>query len=74
MAVFEQCVQGRYTSQMPIILIGTDKTESLIDPEWLNEHRIQLQMPLKFKQVKKALRKLLNVGPESDATSSLPVA
>lgn len=60
---FEEFTRGGFTSTMPAILISTEKTDPLVKQELLNEHRIALQMPLKFKHVKRSLRKLLNIDP-----------
>ena len=62
---FEGFVNYRSTAQMPAILITTNNVAKLVSDDWLNEHRVQLNMPLKFKLVKRALRKLLNVGGEA---------
>ena len=62
---FEGFVKYRSTAQMPTILITTNNVAKLVSPEWFNEHRVQLNMPLKFKLVKEALRKLLKVGGEA---------
>ena len=59
---FEGFINYRSTAQMPAILITTNSVAKLVSEDWLNEHRVQLNMPLKFKLVKKALRKLLKVG------------
>ena len=61
---FEGFINYQSTAQMPAILITTNSIAKLVPPEWLNEHRMQLNMPLKFKLVKRALRQLLNVGGE----------
>jgi serine/threonine protein kinase len=58
---FERFIKGEYTSQVPAILVVTDKVEKLARPEWLNDHRLQLSMPIKFKHVQKALRKVLKL-------------
>ena len=62
---FEGFVNYRSTAQMPAILITTNNVAKLVSPDWINEHRKQLNMPLKFKLVKEALRELLNVGGDS---------
>ena len=58
---FEQFVAGEFTSELPAILIVTDKTEKYTKQEWINGHRRQLSMPLKFKRVRNALRELLDI-------------
>ena len=62
---FEGFINYRSTAQMPAILITTNGIAKLAPAEWFNEHRVQLNMPLKFKLVKRALRQLLNVGGEA---------
>ena len=62
---FEGFVNYRSTAQMPAILITTNNVAKLVSPDWINEHRKQLNMPLKFKLVKEALRELLKVGGDS---------
>ncbi|MEL7497142.1 MAG: serine/threonine-protein kinase [Planctomycetota bacterium] len=59
---FEEFTRGNFTSSMPAILIGTEKTDRYVKPEFFNDHRISLQMPIKFKHVKRSLRKLLNIN------------
>ena len=61
-AAFEGFVNYRSTAQLPAILITTKQVTKLVSEDWLNDHRVQLTMPLKFKHVKIALRKLLKVG------------
>ena len=43
-------------------LITTNGVSKLVSEDWFNENRAQLNMPLKFKEVKLALRKLLKIG------------
>ena len=59
---FEGFIKYRSTAQLPTILITTKPVAKLVSDDWLNDHRVQLNMPLKFKHVKIALRKLLKVG------------
>lgn len=58
---FEDFVVGDYTSKMPGVLITTEKVAKHVRQEWFNEHRAQLEMPIKFKSLKKLLRKLLKL-------------
>jgi len=58
---FEGFINYRSTAQMPAILITTKHVTKLVSPDWFNEHRKQLNMPLKFKLVKYALRELLDI-------------
>lgn len=59
---FERFIKGEYTSQVPAMLIVTDKVEEFVRQEWFNEHRAKLSMPVKFKKIQKTLRKLLDNG------------
>jgi serine/threonine protein kinase len=67
---FEDFLAGEYTSQMPGILIVTENVLKLVQDEWFNDHRVQLSMPVKFKKVQKALRKVLDIAPPSSAVSN----
>ncbi len=67
---FERFIKGEYTSQVPAILIVTDKVEKLAKNSWLNDHRVQLSMPVKFKHVQRALRSLLKLNIEEPSVSS----
>lgn len=58
---FERFVKGEYTSQIPAILVVTDKVEKLARDEWFNDRRIRLSMPIKFKHIQRSLRKLLSI-------------
>ena len=59
---FEGFVNYSSTAQLPAILITTNGVSKLVSEDWFNENRAQLNMPLKFKEVKLALRKLLKIG------------
>jgi len=74
---FERFTKSEYTVHVPAILIVTEKVEKLAKPSWLNEHRKQLSMPIKFKHVQRALRELLKLEvdeakprPQSDFDAS----
>ena len=58
---FEKFIKGEYTSQVPSILVTTDKVERLVRQEWFNDQRAQLSMPVKFKHIQRTLRRLLNI-------------
>jgi serine/threonine protein kinase len=58
---FEGFIQYKSTAQLPAILITTDKVNKFVSSDWFNDHRDLLTMPLKFKLVKKALRKVLKL-------------
>ena len=63
--VFEDFTKGSYTSQMPVMVIATEQTKPLIQAELLNENRIALEMPIKFKHVKRGLRQLLKIDVDA---------
>ena len=48
---FEKFINNEYTSQVPVILIVTEKVERLVQDSWFNEHRSRLSTPLKFKHL-----------------------
>lgn len=58
---FEKFIKNEYTSQVPAILIITDKVGKVVRQEWFNDHRAQLSMPVKFKHIQKTLRHLLKL-------------
>ncbi len=58
---FEKFIKGQYTSQIPSILVTTDKVEKLVRQEWFNDQRAQLRMPIKFKHIQRTLRRLLDI-------------
>ena len=60
---------GRHdnTKDVPAILITSEKQESLAREAKLAPKRVQLDMPLKLKQLRKTLRSLLDI-PTVDAT------
>ena len=51
----------RSTAQLPAILITTNQVSKLVSDDWFNENRERLNMPLKFKEVKLALRRILKI-------------
>ena len=58
---FEKFATGEYTSKLPAIIIAMEKLKPHIKPELINDHRLQLPLPLKFKYVQQGLRKLLKL-------------
>ena len=58
---FEQFAKRENSSKLPAILFVMEKLKRYVKPELLNEHRVQLPLPIKFKHVQLALRKLLNL-------------
>ena len=68
---FEKFVESETTSQMPAILIVTDKVDRLAKPEWFVDHRLKLTLPIKFKHLQHGLRSLLNIRVQ-DANAAAP--
>jgi len=58
---FEEFAHGEYTRNVPAILFVMDKLQRHVNPNLINSHRIQMAIPIKFKQVQRGLRKLLNI-------------
>jgi serine/threonine protein kinase len=58
---FQGFIEYKSTKQLPAILITTDKVNKYVSSDWFTDHRELLTMPLKFKLVKKSLRKLLKL-------------
>ena len=61
---FAGFIENHSTAQLPSILITKEKVADGVPKEWFNDHRVLLNMPLKFKLVKRALRKVLNLEIE----------
>jgi len=59
---FEEFANGQYTSDIPAMLFVMEKLERFVKPDDLNEKRIQLSLPIKFKHVRRGLRTLLNLN------------
>ncbi|MEM7782172.1 MAG: serine/threonine-protein kinase [Planctomycetota bacterium] len=60
---FKRFMEGEFTSQMPGILVVTDKMAKHAKDHWFNDHRVKMGVPVKFKLVRRALRKLLDLEP-----------
>jgi len=58
---YRDFVLAENTKNVPALLIIVDKLEKFVQPDWLNKQHIAFKMPLKFKHVQKALRKLLAI-------------
>lgn len=59
---FEDFCTGEYTSELPAILFAMEKLEKYVKPSLINDHRLQMPLPIKFKHVQRGLRKLLNLS------------
>jgi len=59
---FQEFITSDRMLRLPAILVVTDKLKEHVEPEWQDDSQnVILSMPLKFKHVKRALRKLLNL-------------
>ena len=58
---FETFSTGQYTSKIPAILFVMEKLENKVKPGLVNENRLQMSLPIKFKNVRNGLRKLLGI-------------
>ena len=58
---FEEFANGEHSSKLPAILFVMEKLKRHVKPELINDHRLQMPLPISFKTVKKGLRKLLNI-------------
>ena len=59
---FQEYITSDRMCRMPAILVVTDNLKQHIEPEWKDDaQNVILSMPLKFKLVKHALRKLLKL-------------
>jgi len=67
---FEKFAKGEYTSELPAVLFAMEKLQRFVKPELLNEHRLQLPLPIKFKHVQLGLRKLLKLPAGQDQPSA----
>lgn len=61
LAAFERFATGDITSSMPSILVVTDNVVNHAKSELFNDHRVKMLMPIKFKQLKRELRRLLKI-------------
>ena len=58
---FETFSTGQYTSKIPAILFVMEKLENKVKPGLVNENRLQMSLPIKFKNVRNGHRKLLSI-------------
>ena len=66
---YRDFVLAENTKVVPTLLVLVDKLEKFVQPAWLDDNHIGLKMPIKFKNVRRALRKLLSIEvpePTSD--------
>ncbi len=67
---FKEFIQGPVTCNVPAVLLVTEKLESYVKPEWFNEHRDYVGLPLKVRTLRSKLRKVLNLGEAVEARSA----
>lgn len=58
---FTQFAAGKATSQIPAILLVTEQLASQVKPEWTNETRDIIRLPLKVRTLRSKLRALLKL-------------
>lgn len=59
---FQEFITSDRMARMPAILVVTDKLKEHVEPQWQDDSmNVVLSMPLKFKYVQRALRKLLKL-------------
>lgn len=58
---YRDFVMAENTKDVPALLIIVDKLEKFVQPDWIDDQHLAFKMPLKFKHVQRALRKLLAI-------------
>lgn len=58
---YRDFVLAENTKDIPALLIIVDKLEKFVQPDWIDDQHLAFKMPLKFKHVQRALRKLLAI-------------
>jgi len=58
---YRDFILAENTKNVPSLLVIVDKLEKFVQPAWLDDKHIAFKMPLKFRHVQKALRKLLAI-------------
>jgi serine/threonine protein kinase len=66
---FNQFAEHEYTESIPAILLLAEGQEVFKDHATLSDNRLCLHFPLKFKQIRKALLKLISRGNDSSVAS-----
>ena len=61
-SAFANFVEGRHTSRIPAIIVVPENLEKLVNPKWLGDLRLCFTMPMKMKNLRKSLRKLLKLA------------
>lgn len=75
LGAFHTFTTDRETSKIPAVLIVTDRLKRHVDPDMIKDNQAVFVMPLKFKKLKLALRKLLGINiPEPAKKSKQKVA
>lgn len=73
-AAFENFATGEHTSRCPSILVATEAIEQYAKPALFNDHRVKMLMPIKFKQLKYELRRLLDIKVARKSANSKNVS
>ena len=63
---FNRFAQTEYCQEIPAILLVSAKQQSFLERSDLCEHRTHLELPVKFKNVRRTLRRLLNIPDPPD--------
>jgi eukaryotic-like serine/threonine-protein kinase len=58
---FTQFISGKATSRIPAVLMVTEKLAHQVKPEWFNEIRDVIGLPLKVRTLRSKLRSVLNL-------------
>lgn len=58
---YRDFVLAENTKEVPALLVIVDQLEKFVQKSWLDDQHIAFKMPLKFKHVQRALRKLLKI-------------
>lgn len=54
------------TAKIPALLLITENQEKHLKTEWLSEYRAVISLPLKVREIRNQLRRLLKLGPQSE--------
>jgi serine/threonine protein kinase len=63
---FAEFARGAATGKIPAILLVTAELTKFVKPEWLSKNRSMVILPLKARQIREELRKLLNPQAQLD--------
>lgn len=63
---FAEFARGAATGRIPAILLVTEELVKYVKPDWLAKNRTMVTLPLKARQIREELRKLLNPQDSGD--------